>query len=184
MGRFDRRRWRQGLVLALLFFGCAGSARAEATFPPMRPGLWETSTVMLMNMSGQPPDNDTSPTVRYNCQSAASMAQSMKIMSAGLPGCTMDLEGGGGQYTMTINCVNPGGQPGTMHSTGTMAMRGDTAIHMTEAGSGNIGGMQMSSTMTADSKWVGACPSGVVPGDYGTMANGVFTKEGNTLTPP
>jgi hypothetical protein len=42
--------------------------------------------------------------------------------------------------------------------------------------------MNMTSDDTGDMKWLGACPAGIVPGDYGTMKNGVFTKQGNTLT--
>jgi hypothetical protein len=159
-------------------------ALASTTLPPLRPGFWQTTMLMHMNLSGQPPDTDNTPMVNYNCQDAASMAAAMKMMAGAIPGCTFDLEGGGNTYTITTSCKNIAGQPGTLTGTGTITLAGDAAMHMVETSSGNIGSMQMSSNMTGDSKWIGACPAGVQPGDFGKMVNGAFQKEGNTLAPP
>jgi hypothetical protein len=184
MGQFNRLGWRHALVAAPMLGLFAASASAEATFPPMHPGLWETSMVMQMNMAGQPPDNDTTPHVSYNCQDAASMAAAMKRLTGVMPGCKFDLEGGDGRYTVTTNCVNPSGQTGTITGTGTITIEGGTALHIADSTDSNIAGMQMSMSMSGDSKWVGACPSGMAPGDFGTMNNGVFTKQGNTMAAP
>lgn len=169
---------------ALLLTATAAPARANTTFPPMRPGFWQGTMYMHMNMSGQPPDTDNTPMITYNCQNAASMAAEMQRMAGAVPGCTFDLEGGSGHYTLATTCKNIGGQPGTLTGAGTITMQGDTGMHMVETSSGNMGSMQMSSNMTGDSKWIGACPAGVQPGDFGRMVNGAFQKEGNFLTTP
>jgi len=169
---------------ALWLTAAASPALANATLPSLKPGFWQNTMLMHMNMAGQPPDTDNTPVVNYNCEDAASMAAAMKMMAGAIPGCTFDLEGGGGTYTITTNCKNVGGQPGTLTGTGTITMAGDTAMHMVESSSGNIAGMQMSSSVTGDSRWIGACPAGVTPGEFGRMVNGVFQKQGNTPAPP
>jgi hypothetical protein len=176
MNRFSCR------AACIAFMTISPAALASTQLPPMRPGFWESSTVMHMNVAGQPPDTDNTPDIQYNCEDAASMATELKVMAGSLPGCTFDLEGGGSTYTLTGNCKNPSGMTGTITSTGTITLDGDTAWHMIETSSSDIQNMQTKMDMTGDSKWIGACPSGVVPGDYGTMTNGAFTKQGNSLT--
>lgn len=57
------------------------------------------------------------------------------------------------------------------------AIGSDTEIH-TES---QTTSPQMSSSVVADAKWVGACPAGVMPGDQATFVNGVFKKSGNIM---
>ncbi len=185
MSRLNSKSLRCAAVLAPLAL-CMGAPLASAsfTFPPMRPGLWVSSSVMHMNMAGEAPDTDNTPDVRYNCMDAATMATAMKAMTDGgfMSGCVVNMGGSGGVYTMTIACKNPDGLTGTMNGSGTFTTDGDTAMHFTDHTSSSLSGMSMTMDDTGDMKWLGACPAGIVPGDYGTMKNGVFTKQGNTLT--
>jgi hypothetical protein len=172
---------RRALLCGAFAIAGAAPALADATLPHMHPGFWETT--MNMTMDGQSPDSAGPPRITYMCQNDATVAAAMKQMNGALPGCTFDMEGGDGNYTMTTNCVNPAGQPGTITGSGTMTLRGDSALHMTETSDAKMQSMDMKMAMTADSKWVGACPAGVMPGDFGTMTNGAFQKQGNALTP-
>jgi hypothetical protein len=173
----------RALLCGALATAGAAPALADATLPHMHPGLWQTTMNMTMDMQGQPPGAAGAPTVTYMCENDATIAAAMKQLNGALPGCSFDMGGGNGSYTMTTNCVNPGGQPGTISGTGTMTLTGDSALHMTETSNATMQNMLMKMAMTGDSKWIGACPEGVVPGDFGTMANGAFQKEGNALTP-
>jgi hypothetical protein len=173
---------RLSLQRIILAAGCtvaAPAAFADVQLPPMKPGFWQSSMVMHMNMSGQPADTDNTPTVTYSCQSAQTMADAMKHMSGGMPGCDVDIAGSGGTYKIAINCANMGGQPGKLTGSGTMVFEGMDAMHLQESSSMVAPGMTMKMDMVGDSKWAGQCPSGVAPGDFGTMANGAFQKEGN-----
>jgi hypothetical protein len=165
-------------ILALAF--CASAAASD--FPSMRPGFWMNSTVMHMNMAGQPPDTDNTPRITYNCEDADSLHESMKKMAGIMPGCTSNLAGSGSVYTFTMNCTNPGGMKGSSTGTGTFTLNGETDMQMTGSSTADMDNMHMTMNMTGESKWMGACPAGTVPGDFGTLTNGVFKKEGNTLT--
>jgi hypothetical protein len=172
------------VILAAVCTAAAPAAYASVTFPPMKPGFWQNSMLMHMNMAGQPPDTDNTPNVTFSCMSLQTMANSMKQLTGALPGCTFDLEGGGGSYTITTKCTNLGGQPGTMNVSGTMNLIGETEMRMQETSSMTSAGMTGTITMSGDAKWIGQCPSGVVPGDFGTMVNGKFQKEGNFADMP
>ncbi len=167
------------IILAAACAAAAPAAFGSVPFPPMKPGFWQESMVMHMNMQGQPPDTDNTPKVLYSCQSAQTMAEAMKNMSGMVPGCTFDIEGGDGSYTIATTCTNMGGLPGKLTGTGTMVLQGQSEMIVKETSSLVSQGMSMKTDMNADSKWVGQCPSGVAPGDFGTMANGAFQKEGN-----
>jgi hypothetical protein len=180
---FQSKTLRRAVLLAPLAVSAAAPiAAASVNFPPMRAGFWVSTMVMHINMTGQPPDTDNTPTIRYNCLNDATMAASMKALSGIMPGCVTDLEGGGVTYTMTTKCTNPEGLTGSMDASGTFTTDSDTAIHFVETSSGDLSGMKMTSDASGDYKWTGACPAGVVPGDYGSMVNGVFKKDGNTLS--
>jgi hypothetical protein len=185
MSRLKTKIFRRAAFLAPLALCLAAPlASASFTFPPMRPGLWVSSSVMHMNMAGEAPDTDNTPDVRYNCMDAATLAAAVKLMTSGgfMSGCAVDMEGTGGVYTMTIACKNPDGMTGTINGNGTFTTDGDTAMHFTDHTTSNLQNMNMTADDTGDMKWLGACPAGIVPGDYGTMKNGVFTKQGNSLT--
>lgn len=173
---------RAALLGSLVATAFTGLASASATFPPMRPGFWMSRMVMHMNVAGRPPNNDSIPIVRYACHDAASMEAAMKALSGAMSGCTFDLEGAGGHYTMSTHCTNPMGSPGTITGSGTITTHGDTDVHFVENSISDVAKMHMTMAATGDSKWVGACPAGAVPGDFGVMRNGVFQKQGNRLT--
>jgi hypothetical protein len=168
-----------GCALALL----PGLAVAD-NFPPMRSGLWMSSMVMHMNMAGQPPDTDNTPMVRYNCIDGTTFAATMKMMSGMMKGCVTSMTGSGGVYTLTIHCTNPDGLTGSLDGTTTITASGDTALHMVGTTVSALSGMKSTSDSNGDVKWLEDCPAGIVPGDYGTMQNGVFTKQGSILSAP
>ncbi len=136
--------------------------------------------VMHLDMAGQPPDTDNTPQVTYNCLDDATVAASLKAMAGSMMGCTFDIEGSG-PYTITTTCKNPHGLTGTITGAGTLTMTGDTAMHLDDKTTSDLSGMHMVGDATSDSHWVSDCPAGAVPGDYGTMQNGVFVKKGNSL---
>jgi hypothetical protein len=177
-----RKFFQRGVFIGLVCAGAAVAAPcafASAILPPMKPGFWKQSMVMTMDMAGQPPDNDKTPDVTFSCMSLQMMHDDMAKMSGALPGCNFDLEGSGGNYTITTNCKDLGGQPGTLVGTGTMTFIGDSAMHVAETTTVTSAAMNAKMDMSGDAKWVGQCPSGVAPGDFGTMVNGTFQKTGN-----
>ncbi len=177
-----KKNLRHALAMApLALVASAGLAAASGTFPPVKTGLWTNRMVMHLTMAGQPPDTDTTPQVTYNCLDSATMAATLKAMAGSMMGCVFDIEGSGGSYTVSTKCTNPHGLTGTIDGSGTLTMTGDTAMHLVDKTTSNLQNMQMSGDTTADSHWVSDCPAGVVPGDFGTMENGVFVKKGNSL---
>jgi hypothetical protein len=153
------------------------AAAANVTLPTRKPGLWETTMTMTMTMNGQTMGNNMPPVVRASCSSAATDAEGMKQMASGNGACgNFDIEGSGDVYTMTGTCTSPMG--GTMSTHATITRISDNEFTMqSQTTSPNFSG-----NMTGDSKWVGACPDGIVPGDYGVMQNGQFVKQGNFIT--
>jgi hypothetical protein len=134
---------------------------------------------MTMLMNGKTmTDNDSTPTINALCSDAATDAASEKAMTGGKLCSDLDIEKSGGVYTLTGTCKDPLGGAGAVATySGTITPHGDEAFHMVSQSSGP----GMSSSMVADSKWLGACPAGVMPGDFGTMKNGTFVKHGNLL---
>ena len=184
--QMSRLKWLRAAALAsagaALFYA---TAQASATLPPRKPGLWQTSMVMHMKMlmNGQTiNDNSDTPTIDELCANAATDAQSLKMLTGGAAHCSaVDIEKTGGVYTMSGSCPDPmGGHGGVITFNGTITPQGDTAFHMVSQSSGP----DMSSSMVADSKWLGPCPAGMAPGDFGSVTNGQFVKRGNLLTPP
>jgi len=166
----------------VLFAACtaaAPAAFASVTLPPMKPGFWQATMVMHMNMAGQPPDTDNTPNVVYSCLSAQTIAEAMKQMGGAIPGCAFDIAGSGGSYTITTSCASIGGMPGKLTGSGTMEFNGDREMIMKDSSSMVSPSMSMKTDMSDDSKWVGQCPADVAPGDFGKMVNGVFQKAGN-----
>ncbi len=176
------RGYRLMTVLTTLATG--GAALGSTTLPPMKPGLWMSTMVMHMNIAGQPPDTDNTPMVHYQCMDATSMAAGMKMMAGALPGCSTDIEGGGMEFTIAIDCTNPQGMTGTIHGVTKVTMHGDSAMHMVANSTSALSGMNAKMDMEGDTKWMGGCPAGVMPGDYGTMQDGVFKKQGNSFAKP
>ncbi len=165
-----------------------GAVQASTVFPPRKAGLWQSSMVMkmTMKMNGQTmADNDATPTISVLCSDAATDALSQKELTGGKMCSGFDIEKSDGIYTINGKCQDPvGGAGATITVTGTLTAQGDEAFHMQSQGVGP----NMSSSTVVDAKWLGACPAGMVPGDFGVMRNGAFVKHGNLLqsaaTPP
>lgn len=167
------------LVAGVALLGSA--ARAEGSFPPRKPGWWQTTMVMTMNMKGQPPDHDTTPLNSFMCSDAATDAITMKQMAGDTGKCmAFDITKSGDTYTVSGSCPDPMGGSGVMTTHGTMVFAGDTQIHIVS----DTVSPSMSGHVMGDAKWLGACPAGVKPGDFGMMKDGVFSKQGNILDKP
>jgi hypothetical protein len=126
------------------------------------------------------------PIVTAMCTDAATDADEMKKMSGDNGKCAkFDIEGSGNTYTMDGACADPFGGGGVMTTHGVITRESDTAFHMES----QTQSAHMSGSMTADSRWLGACPAGAVPGDIGRMQNGQFVKnlnpwQGQAAPPP
>jgi hypothetical protein len=180
-----RQIMKRGLLgVSAVVVGAAllgSAARADGSFPPRKPGWWQTTMVMTMSMKGQPPDNDTTPFTSLMCSDATTDAITMKQMAGDTGKClAFDISKSGDTYTITGSCPDPMGSSGVMTTHGTMVFQSDTQIHIVS----DTVSPSMSGHVIGDSKWLGACPAGVKPGDFGLMQNGVFKKQGNVLDKP
>ena len=166
----------RGQFLAVLgMIAIFGSALAVTTLPGKKPGLWVSTKIIHIQMTGHPTDADSTPRVDAMCTDASTDAIEAKLLTGGFGKCGFNVEGSGKTYTISGACPDPMGGAGQMVTHGTITWKSDTEIHMESKSTSP----QMSSSMIADAKWVGACPSGVMAGDEGTFENGVFKKSGN-----
>ena len=133
----------------------------DAHFPPRRPGLWEISMNAGANV--------------IKTQQCVDHATDQAMMMRGFEvvkkhGGTISITGSGNRFRVTT-VIAMGGH--TMNTTEDVVFVGDTAIQ----GRGHIkvtppypGGAMPDTDTTNDSKWVGACPAGLKPGQ--AMING------------
>jgi hypothetical protein len=172
------RAWVLGVAGLVVM---AGAAKADPQFPPRKAGLWEntmTSANMMMNGQKMPGPGGPGGMVTFSCVDPASDLKLEKRMTAGEPGCAPPVFGGGGGHiTFANSCARDGH---TTNVTGAMTYVSDQhiVVDMQMSGTGMTGSMQMSSV------WSGACPAGIVPGDYGMVMGGAFQKEGNVNNLP
>ncbi len=164
----------RGYFLAAALCFLAGHAAADPV-PTRQSGLWQnTVTITDMTIHGKPyklksgkfaPD-----TVTVICDPGALPATPVAPPAAGdrCPAPTVK-PGAAGSYTITETCARP---DGTTSFSGTLVFDGDRATHLTM----HMTSPGMSSTMREDSKWLGACPAGIHPGDFGVMSHGKFKK--------
>ena len=110
-------------------------------------------------------------------RSAAPIVGTLLTSDGVVPGCKFDIEGSGGNYTVTGLCPNPVGGKGTILSKATVVFEGDTVMHSVSDSVSDIPSMQMTIHNVSDSRWLGPCPAGTVPGEHGTLKNGVFQKQ-------
>jgi hypothetical protein len=170
---------RRAIILAPLGMALFCASAHAATLPERKPGLWQTTMTMQMTMNGQKMGDNT-PIITGMCSDAQTDAIEMKKMQGGDGKCQhFSLNGSGDTYTMDGACPNPMGT-GTMTTHGTITMEGDTAMHMVS----DTHSSSMAGHMVGDSKWIGACPAGIVPGDVGRFVNGQFVKTTNILNQP
>jgi hypothetical protein len=171
-----KKHWSRSRVLATAaIVAIVASALAATTLPGKKPGLWVSSKVIHFNMAGKPADTDNTPTVSAMCSDASTDAIEEKILTGGVNGCGFRVEGSGNTYTISGSCPDPMGGNAQMVTQGKMVWISDTQIHMES----RTTSPHMSGDAVSDSKWVGACPAGVMPGDLGTFEGGVFKKTGN-----
>jgi hypothetical protein len=176
-GAVSRRAALLGVLAAV---GMATAAGAATTLPPRKPGFWVTTMVVRLSLPGSVPDQDAAPIVTALCTNAATDAEEARLMTGGFgQKCSaFAVDGGGARYTISSTCADPRG--GTMTMQGVVTLTGNDAIHVeSRTSSAHMTGM-----MVGDSKWQGACPAGVMPGDIGHLQNGRFVKLANILNPP
>jgi Protein of unknown function (DUF3617) len=171
-----RRRLSCAQVLATgTMAAIFGAALAANALPGKKPGLWVSTKLIHIHMTGHPADTDNTPRVSAMCTDASTDAIEAKLLTGGLGKCGLSVEGSGNTYTISGTCPDPMGGADQLVTHGRIVSKSDTEIHMESQSTSP----QMSSSVVADAKWVGACPAGVMPGDQGTFVNGVFKKSGN-----
>ena len=165
---------RAQMLAAVGMVAIFGSVLASNALTAKKPGLWVSTKLLHINITGHPAHADNTPRVDAMCTDASTDAIEAKLM-AGFGKCGLNMEGSGNTYTISGACPDPMGGGGQMVTHGKIVRKSDTEIHMESQSTSP----HMSSSMVADAKWVGACPAGVMPGDQGTFVNGVFKKSGN-----
>jgi hypothetical protein len=149
------------MKIALLFgvLSCAAGAAAvqAGDYPNIKEGLWSTTTTM--SDAKHPPQSGTM------CNSTAVMQSIIDAhKKANDQPCKItSMSHSGAVYTEQTEC-NIGGQ--VRKSTSVTTFTGDTLVHT------EIHQADGAVTVTSDSKYVGACPAGMVPGDF-VGANGM-----------
>jgi hypothetical protein len=134
-------------------------------YPDMKDGLWSTSATM----TGQPPHTG------QMCNSSAvfkAMRERAKAPNSPCKPTSEDMSGS--TLTVQVTC-NFGGT--IKKSTNVTTFSGNTAAH-TEV-HGDDGKLQM----VTDTKYIGACPAGMVPGDY-VDSSGMKMNMLNPAAPP
>ena len=138
------------LLLGLLSAACVAGAADAGDYPDIKPGLWSTTTVM--SDAKRPPQTGTL------CNSTAVMQSVIDAQKKSDQPCKItSLTHSGSVYTQQTEC-SIGGQ--VRKSTSVTTFKGDTAVHT------EIHQADGAVTITSDSKYVGACPAGMVPGDF------------------
>ena len=170
--RFLARSLRRAAMLAPIGVAAFGATASAATLPPRRPGFWQTTITMDMTLNGKSIPKGA-PTVTVMCTNAAIDAIETKKLAGSLGACAHPtIKGSGKTYTMTSSCADPMGGTGTMTVHTVYTVVSHTAFHMESV----TKSPHMSGHIVSNSKWLGACPAGVVPGDIGHMMNGKFVK--------
>jgi hypothetical protein len=181
--RYPRNLLRAVLLAPMAALVFTVTAQADPQFPPRKAGLWEnTARMSNMMMNGQKmPEQMGGPggMVSYSCVDPASDLKLIERAAKGQGGCPPAVFGGGGNnFTIQNTCTMQNGS--TMSLAGTMTFVSDEHVLMDM----QMSGTAMSGDMHMSSQWTGACPAGIVPGDFGMMVNGSFQKEGNVNNLP
>jgi hypothetical protein len=153
LSTFDEARsspMKMPLCLELMCLACIAAAAQAADYPNIKAGLWSTTTVM--SDAKRPPQTGTM------CNNTAVMQSVIdKHKKTDQPCKITSMSHSGSVYTEQTEC-NVGGQ--VRKSTSVTTFTGDTLVHT------EIHQTDGSVTVTSDSKYVGACPAGMVPGDF------------------
>ena len=141
---------RIALLLGLVSSACMAAAAHAGDYPDIRQGLWSTTTIM--SDAKRPPQTGTL------CNSTAVMQSVIDAQKkSGQPCKIMSLSHSGSVYTQQTECSIAGQ---VRKSTSVTTFKGDTAVHT------EIHQADGAVTVTSDSKYLGACPAGMVPGDF------------------
>lgn len=141
---------KMSLLLGMLCSGCLAAVAHAGDYPNIREGLWSTTTTMAD--AKQPPQTGTM------CNSTAVMQSVIDAHKKGDQPCKITaMSHVGSVYTEQTEC-SIGGQ--VRKSTSVTTFTGDTLVHT------EIHHADGAVTVTSDSKYVGACPAGMIPGDY------------------
>jgi hypothetical protein len=159
-------------VLAVLTIP-AGAVRA-ADHPELKEGLWQIH-MQFLDASGKVTHDGTSQMCRSHDYDKTSEVKSHALMAkmCGQPSESMS----GNQFTSEVTCKVPG-SGSTSVTKSVVTFSGDTATH-TESHTTYTpayNGMTTES-MIQDQKYLGACPSGMQPGDR-KSADGTISHSG------
>jgi hypothetical protein len=144
-------------------------AAQAASLPARQPGLWQSSTVVTM------PDGTKArggvPVVTVSCVDALDDQKFFLINGSACS--SLAVSGNGGAYRIDGTCDHAGKKV-TVHETLDYADPQTVALAGTvDAGTGPI-------KLSAEIKFLGACPTGMQPGDEGSIdVNGNFDKTDN-----
>ena len=138
----------------LLGMGCCAAIAAAAQaadYPNIRAGLWSTTTTIQ--------DGKLPPQTGTMCNSTAVMQSVIDAhkKATDQPCRITSMTHDGSVYTEETECTIGGH---TRKSTSVTTFTGDNAVHT------EIHQADGSVTVTSDSRYVGSCPAGMVPGDY------------------
>jgi hypothetical protein len=138
------------LLLGWVSSVCIAAAAHAGDYPDIKQGLWSTTTTM--SDAKRPPQTGTL------CNSTAVMQSVIDAQKRSDQPCKITgLSHSGSVYTQQTEC-NIAGQ--VRKSTSVTTFKADTAVHT------EIHRADGTVTVTSDSKYVGACPAGMVPGDF------------------
>jgi hypothetical protein len=160
------------LATCAMVFVSAGFAIAdEPQLPPLKEGLWESHTQMIIQNS----KHDSVIKVCRNHQFDQSMKDQSKAIGESMRKtrqCTdVTTKQSANSYLSESHCVKDGAVTKT-----TVTFQGDTSYHMEMHRKDN----QSESVTTIDDKYMGSCPADMKPGDT-IMADG---KKFNLFTTP
>lgn len=152
----------------LLIAGQAGAS----TLPARAPGLWQ-STTTVTGPDGNPLPN-ASNIVTVSCVDPFTDA---KFFTLDANACgKLKISGAGAKYAIDGAC-NQSGHTVTIHET--LVYASPQSVTITASLKSPVG----PETITSQLQWQGGCLPGMVPGDEGSLANGVFSKADNINAP-
>jgi hypothetical protein len=154
-------------VSAAALWLCGAAAGHAATLPQRQPGLWQSTTTVTG------PDGQTLPggnnVVSVSCVDPAT---DIKFFVIGAGQCSKLMIGGTGPYTIDGTCPQ-NGKPATIHET--LVYEDAQTVVLNAVLNGGGGPITVNSAL----KYQGDCLPGMVPGDEGSIDNGMFTKTDN-----
>jgi hypothetical protein len=138
------------LLPGMLCCACVAATAHAGDYPNIKEGLWSTSTIIG--------DAKRPPQVATMCNSTAVMQSVIDAHKKGDQPCKItSMTHTGSVYTEQTECTFSGQ---VRKSTSVTTFTGETSVHT------EIHQADGSVAITSDSKYLGACPAGMVPGDF------------------